>query len=140
MLVVTEEIKIPLREMKFSYARSSGPGGQSVNKVNSKALLRWNPGQSIGLPFAVRMRFFSRFSDRLTVDGEILITSDRHRDQRQNQNDCLEKLKVMIESVAYAPKVRKKTKPSFSSRVKRLSTKQKHGAKKTTRKRNFDHD
>src|SRR4051812_43223566 len=112
MLFVTAEIKIAETEFEFTFARSSGPGGQNVNKVNSKALLRWNPVQSESLPDPVRARFLSRFGTRLTADGSIVISSDRYRDQSMNRDDCVNKLKAMLLEVAYPPKPRKKTRPT----------------------------
>ncbi|HQU47046.1 MAG TPA: peptide chain release factor-like protein, partial [Pirellulales bacterium] len=68
-LTVHNRIRIPLEEFEFTYARSSGPGGQNVNKVNSKALLRWPVRTSPSLPEAVRERFVGRYGNRITVEG-----------------------------------------------------------------------
>ena len=134
MLVVNEWIQIPENEFQFSFSRSSGPGGQNVNKVNSKALLRWNPHDCQSLPTGVYQRFVQRFGMKLTEDGDLLITSDRYRDQKSNQRDCLEKLKEMILQVAVPPKKRIKTKPTKSSKRKNKESKQKHSQKKSLRK------
>src|SRR4051812_20726542 len=112
MLSVNSRITIPEAELEFSYARSSGPGGQNVNKVNSKAQLRWPATSSAALPADVRARFLTRYASRLTTEGELLIVSQRYRDQGRNVTDCLEKLKEMILAVAIAPKRRRPTKPS----------------------------
>ena len=77
MLVVNSRIRIPPAELEFTYARSSGPGGQNVNKVSSKALLRWNVTGSPSLPADVRERFLKKNTSRLTTEGDILITSQR---------------------------------------------------------------
>ena len=116
-------IPIPQDELQFTYARSSGAGGQNVNKVNSKAVLRWNPVTSRALTEAVRARFLASFASKLTVDGELVLMSDRHRDQGRNAADCIEKLKEMISSVWRAPKKRKATKPTFGSKQRRLKSK-----------------
>ena len=98
-LHITSRIVIPDEELGFSFARSSGPGGQNVNKVNSKATLRWNPTISAALPDDVRTRFLARYASRLTNEGEILITSQESRDQPKNIAICLEKLRAMIAGV-----------------------------------------
>lgn len=135
MLIVTKSIQIPLNEFEFTFARSSGPGGQNVNKVNSKALLRWNPSNSAGMLDDVKGRFFARYENQLTLEGELLITSDRFRDQVKNKEDCLNKLREMILLIAVPPKPRKKTKPSRSAKKKRFESKKKHGEKKQGRQK-----
>src|SRR5438128_2016590 len=100
MLTISSKIQIPLSEIEFSFARSSGPGGQNVNKVSSKAVLRWNPASSAGLPPDVFFRFLEHFKNRLTKNGDLILTSDKFRDQIRNQDDCLNKLKNMLLSVA----------------------------------------
>src|SRR5438093_10330945 len=100
MLVVSDQLQIPLKELSFSFARSSGPGGQNVNKVNSKATLRWNARESSSLPADVRERFLARFGRRLTQLGEIIVVSQRYRDQGRNVADCLAKLRAMLSAVA----------------------------------------
>lgn len=134
MLVVAPHIQIPPAEFEFTYARSSGPGGQNVNKVNSKAVLRWQATKSPSLPEAVRSRFLAKYGSRLTGDGELLITSERYRDQPRNIDDCLEKLREMLLSVAVAPKKRKKTKPSRASKERRLDSKKRDSSKKQSRR------
>src|SRR6185369_10271518 len=104
MLVVTPNIRIPREEFEFTFTRSSGPGGQNVNKVNSKAVLRCNPATSPNLPDDVRRRFLQRYASRMTTAGELVMTSERYRDQRQNIDDCLEKVREMLAAVASAPK------------------------------------
>ena len=134
MLMITPEIKIPDAELEFTFSRSSGPGGQNVNKVNSKALLRWCIYTST-IPYAVRARFLQRFKTKVSTQGDVLIVSDRFRDRGQNQRDCLEKLKQMLLMVAEAPKPRKKTKPSRTSKEERKVTKRKQSTIKKFRKK-----
>ncbi|MBI3544311.1 MAG: aminoacyl-tRNA hydrolase [Deltaproteobacteria bacterium] len=135
MLHVNASIAIPDTELEFSVARSSGPGGQNVNKVNSKVVLRWNARMSTSLPLGVRVRFMQLFASRLTNDGEVIIASDRHRDQPMNREDCLEKLRALILEAAVPPKPRRKTKPSRSSRENRKESKRSRGSVKKMRGR-----
>jgi ribosome-associated protein len=134
MLSVTPRIQVPEDEFTFTFARSSGPGGQNVNKVNSKALLRWPVTVSPSLPDEVRLRFIQRYRRRMTDTGEVLISSQRFRDQARNVDDCLEKLREMILAVAQKPKVRKKTKPSRASKQRRLQAKREQSQKKQARR------
>ena len=131
---VPTAIHIPRVELTFTYARSSGAGGQNVNKVNSKAILRWDPGASHAMSEPVRERFLARFAGRLTSDGELILTSDRHRDQGRNAADCMEKLREMIGLVQHPPKKRHATKPTFGSKVRRLKAKKVNSDKKQNRR------
>ena len=134
MLTITAHFSIPLREIDFSFARSSGPGGQNVNKVNSKAVLKWNFLASPSVPLAVRARFIGQYSSRLNSEGELIIMSDRTRDQGKNKADCLEKLKELLLGVAFPPKIRRDTKPTRSSKERRIKSKQSQSEKKKNRK------
>jgi len=127
------DISIPQDELHFTYARSSGKGGQNVNKVNSKAVLKWNPAGSRAMPPAVKQRFFEKFANRLTTEGDLVIMSDEHRDQGRNVSECIARLKDMIASVWRAPKVRRATKPTFGSKQRRLKSKKEHSEKKKSR-------
>lgn len=133
MLVVNSRLQIPHEEFEFTFARSSGPGGQNVNKVNSKATLRWSPRKNISLPPEVIDRFMARYRSRLTTEEELLITSQRYRDQGRNIEDCLEKLRLMVAEVAEAPKVRKARKVSKAAKRRRLESKRHQSAKKQGR-------
>lgn len=132
-LVVNERIKIPRAELSFSFARSSGPGGQNVNKVNSKAQLRWNVTTSPALPADVRQRFLEKFGSRLTRDGELVLSGDQYRDQPKNIADCLDRLREFLASVAQPPKRRKASRPTRGSRERRLKAKRQQGETKRGR-------
>lgn len=134
MLIINHNIQIPLTELSFSFARSGGPGGQNVNKVNSKAILRWAVVMTNSLPYDVKARFLQKFANRLTAENEIIITSQKYRDQNKNIDDCLEKLRTMIESVAKKPIVRRATKPTASSVKKRVQIKKEISQKKQSRR------
>lgn len=134
MLTVNSRIQIPLGEFHFTFSRSSGPGGQNVNKLNTKATLRWAVAQSPSLPDDVRQRFLERYRTRVTSEGDLLVTSQRFRDAGRNAGDCLEKLRQMLSAVAHPPKVRKATKPSRASKRRRLEDKRKQSEKKQSRR------
>jgi ribosome-associated protein len=123
MLQITTNIAIPDDELQFSFSRSSGPGGQNVNKVSSKATLRWAATASRQLPPGVRERFLSKFGSQLTKDGDLVIYSQEFRDQPKNIEACREKLRAMIAQVVTPPKKRRPTKPTKGSKVRRLNDK-----------------
>lgn len=123
MLFITPSITIPREEFTFTFARAGGPGGQNVNKVSSKVVLRWQPATSPSLPEAVKARFLTQQRHRLTNDGDLLITSQRSRDQAKNIDDSLEKLRGLILEALHPPKPRRPTKPSRGSRERRLHAK-----------------
>ncbi len=140
MLIVNSEIRVRLREFRFSFSRSSGAGGQNVNKLNTKATLRWEVARSQGLPKDVRARFLERYRRRITADGELVLTSQRFRDQGRNVADCLEKLRGMLDAVARPPRPRKATKPTRASVERRLSSKHRTRLKKQRRQRPLGED
>lgn len=134
MLEVTPTIRIPFDEFEWSFARSGGPGGQNVNKVSSKAILRWNLAGSPSLPDEVKARFQERFPSRITTDGELVMSSELTRDQGRNRDDCLQKLAAMLRSAAARPKARRPTKPSKASKRRRVEAKRHQAARKASRR------
>ena len=134
MLEVNDRVRIPDEEFSWTFVRSGGPGGQNVNKVASKAVLRWNVVASPNLPDDIKNRLRQQQSRRITGDGDFLITSQRYRDQERNRLDCLEKLGEMLRAAAVRPKVRRKTKPSRGSQERRLAAKKRRSALKTSRR------
>ncbi|HEV2970423.1 MAG TPA: alternative ribosome rescue aminoacyl-tRNA hydrolase ArfB [Pirellulales bacterium] len=138
MLVIEPNIRVPLAEFEFTFVRSAGPGGQNVNKVNTKAVLRWPVAASPSLPDAVRSRFTTKYGNRLTGAGELVLSSQRFRDQSRNRADCLEKVEQMLASVATAPKKRKRTRPTLASRERRLVEKRHRSEHKQLRRNRPD--
>ena len=134
MLRINDEIEIPLREFEFDFVRSSGPGGQNVNKVNTKAVMRWNICMSPSLPAQVRHRFMEKHKRRINQDGILVLTSQRFRDRGRNIADCLAKLQHLLVQVASPPKPRKPTRPSKASKAKRRRQKTALSEKKQRRR------
>ena len=131
-LVVNENLRIPEDQLQWTYARSSGPGGQNVNKVNSKATLRWAVPADF-LPPAPMNRFRKLAQRYITTEGEVVIQSQQFRDQVQNVSSCREKLKTLIIAALIQPKRRVATKPTKSSKRRRLDDKKIQSDKKKTR-------
>lgn len=128
-------VVIPAEALEWQFVRSSGPGGQHVNRTSSKAVLRFVARHSPHLPEAVRRRLLEREQARITRDGALIITSQRHRDQPQNIADCLAKLSAIIERAFVPPKVRRRTKTPRSMIAKRLEGKRHRSATKRLRRR-----
>ncbi len=135
MIEITHAIRIPREELDLSFARSGGPGGQNVNKVSSKVLLRWNPAASKALPVAVKARFLAQQRAKLTGEGVLLLTSQRYRDQGRNLEDCLRKLRELVLQALRPPKVRRPTKPTRASKERRHVLKRRRAQTKTGRRR-----
>ena len=134
MLDVDGRIQIPAAELAFTFARSSGPGGQNVNKVHSKAVLKWSPTRSASIPDAMRRRFLARYGSRLTKDGDLVLASDRFRDRPRNMEDCRRRLADMLRSVLNPPKPRRPTKPTRASKERRLAAKRQRSETKSRRR------
>ena len=139
-LRITDRLSIPGEQLKVTFARSGGPGGQNVNKCNTKAVLRWNVVRSHSLPADVRGRFIEQFQTRINGLGELILASDAHREQLANRRACEERLRSMILSVLAAPKRRIRTKPSRASQQRRLNKKREQSEKKRQRRFRGDRD
>ncbi len=138
-IVLSSGKEIPETEFEFSFARSGGPGGQNVNKVNSKAILHWDVTNSPSISVPMKNRFLAKYASRLTLEGVLVMSSQQHRDQITNVEECLEKLREMLESVINPPVARKPTKVSKAAKVRRTEAKREVGKKKQQR-RSVDSD
>jgi ribosome-associated protein len=135
MLDITPLLQIPETEFTWSFARSGGPGGQNVNKVASKALLRWDIATNTSIPADVKNRLAEQQKRYFTLDGGLIITSQRYRDQERNKEDCLQKLREILVQALFVPKARKKTRPSKGAKRRRLQEKKQRSDVKQNRKR-----
>jgi len=137
-LIVTNRVSIPLSEFGFEYMRSSGPGGQNVNKTSTKVRLRWNVIDSSNIDDGLRQRIQDAYRTRINGEGEFLVTSQRTRDQDTNRADCLEKLAEMIRRVATPPRKRRPTRPTRGSKERRLKNKKQRSRRKEMRRKPGD--
>ena len=132
-LIITESLSLDPEELTISYIRASGPGGQNVNKVSSAAQLRFDVRRSPSLPDAVAVRAARLAGSRLTTEGVIVITADRHRTQALNRDDAIARLMELLREAAVPPKPRRKTKPTLASKTRRLEGKTQRGSVKKLR-------
>lgn len=133
-LIVTRRFTIPESALSWSATRSSGPGGQNVNKVNSKVTLRWKPTALPGFDEGWRERFQTRFANRINREGELVLHSDVTRDQARNLADARTRLVTMLLQCRFPPKTRKKTRPTLGSKKRRVEGKRRLSQKKRLRR------
>ena len=133
MIRVTAHISIDEREIEESFVRSSGPGGQNVNKLSTAVQLRFDVRHSPSLPNDVRARLERLAGSRLTRDGVLVIIAQSHRTQGRNRDDALDRLLELIRRAAVAPIKRRPTKPTRASRERRIEGKKRHARTKRLR-------
>jgi ribosome-associated protein len=127
-----------LTEIQFEASRSSGPGGQNVNKTNSAVTLRWNFENSPSMSFEQKEQIREKLKSYRNIEGEIVIKSQEFRDQPQNKAAGLRKLEELLTKAFFKPKKRFKTKPTRSSVEKRLTAKKIKSDRKSNRRGNWD--
>jgi ribosome-associated protein len=133
MIQITPSIAIDEREIQEEFIRSSGPGGQRLNKVSTAVKLRFDAVHSPSLPEDVRARLIRLGGSRITEDGVIVIDARRFRSQEQNRQDARGRLWALIRKAAERPKPRRKTRPTAASRRHRLEDKRRRGETKQIR-------
>ncbi len=128
-------MKVPREKLQISFSRSSGPGGQNVNKVSTRAEVRFHLESADWLPVAVRKRLAGLYPRRLNRDGELIVVSSRYRSQGRNLEDCIEKLEAFIERAGKPPKRRVPTRKTRASNERRIEKKKRRGQVKSRRRR-----
>jgi ribosome-associated protein len=130
-----QSIKIRPDEVHCDFIRSSGPGGQNVNKVATAVQLRFNVRDTQSLSPEIRDRLIRMAGKRVNASGEIVIEARRFRTQRRNREDAMDRLLQMIEKALIPPKVRHKSRPTAASKVRRLQEKKRRSGIKRLRTR-----
>lgn len=138
MIEINPNLHIDDDEIVFDFVRSSGPGGQNVNKVSTAVQLRWNTIQSSVLDPQAKQRLMKLAGEKITREGVLILESKRFRTQEANKLDVIRKLTVLIQAAIIAPKVRKKTKPTVTSSAARVDEKKRRGEIKKIRSYNPD--
>jgi ribosome-associated protein len=132
-LIISPSLVIPDEDLQWKFIRSSGPGGQNVNKVASAAQLRFLLPQNVSLPAAVKNRLRRLAGQKLIDDGSILFKSMSERSQEQNRRAAEARLEALIRAALVEPKIRKKTRPTKGSQERRIDSKKRRGATKQAR-------
>ena len=134
-LIIDHDFAIPARDLRFHYARSGGPGGQNVNKVATKAELRFKLANSSALTSAQKVRLERTYPAHVTQGGDFVLTSDRFRSRQRNEEDTLNRLANMLRRVRHPPKPRVATRVPHHQKVRRVEQKRIRSAQKRMRSR-----
>ena len=135
---IKNDIAIPYHELEITTSRSGGPGGQHVNKTETRITIRWNVKETSAFPEALKERVLKNLGSRLTADGDLMIHNSESRSQLQNKKNALEYLAAIIRKALLAPKKRIKTKIPKKEKEKRLLEKKQRGDIKKGRRKNLD--
>ncbi len=135
MIQITNTISIDEREIKLEFIKSSGPGGQNINKVATAVKLKFDVVHSPSLPDDVRQRLLSLYRKRINKAGILIIDARRYRTQEQNRQDAVDRLVELIRKASKKPKPRKKTAPPYTAKIERLKAKRQRSEIKRLRSR-----
>jgi ribosome-associated protein len=134
MIQVTPDIAIDENEIHQEFIQASGPGGQNVNKVATAVQLRFDVSNSTSLPYGVRERLLSLAGRRITKEGVLIIYARRFRSQEANRQDAIERLVELVRKAAQKPQIRRSTKPTRTSKIRRLEAKRHRARTKRLRR------
>jgi ribosome-associated protein len=137
-LAISDHVAIPDEELEWKFIRSSGPGGQNVNKVSSAVQLRFLMYRNTSISASAKHRLRRMAGQRLVDDGTILITARDERSQEQNRRSALERLADLVRAALIEPKIRKKTRPTRASKERRIDSKKKRASTKRGRGGSWD--
>ena len=115
--------QIPAAEIRVGFARSSGAGGQNVNKTSTKAVIHWSPGRSRVLNWAEKALIIKKLANKINNFGELVIAAETERSQLQNRALAVSRLQSMVNKALHVPKKRRPTKPTFGSKLRKLEAK-----------------
>ncbi len=133
MIHKTRTITIDESEIQEYFVRASGPGGQNINKVATAVQLRFDVANSRSLPEEVRTRLISLAGNRITEDGILIIDARRFRTQGRNREDATDRLVELIRNAAQRPNIRRRTRPTLASKIRRLESKRRGAESKRVR-------
>ncbi len=128
-------VVIPLSDLRFEVSRAGGPGGQNVNKVNSRVTLRFDLANDGQMSAPVRRRLLEKLAARLTREGELLIHASEYREQGRNKSAAIERLRALLVEALKVPKRRRRTRPSRGSVDRRINAAKRRGALKKSRRK-----
>jgi ribosome-associated protein len=134
MIRITGTISIDEKEVQEEFIRSSGPGGQNVNKVATAVQIRFDAAHSQSLPDEIRQRLLRIAGKRINTEGMLVIVAKRYRTQKANRDDAIARLVELIRKATHRPVIRRKTKPTAGSRIARLETKRRRSLTKRRRR------
>lgn len=134
-LIIGRGLEIPAAEIDMSFSRSGGPGGQHVNKTETKVTLRFDVANSPSLPDSIRAKLLTRLASRLTNAGEILVSADNFRERPKNLSEARRRLREILAAALVEQKKRTKTRPGKGAKRRRLADKKKNAEKKALRQK-----
>jgi ribosome-associated protein len=134
MIAIDDNLSIPEEEVTFTTSRSGGPGGQNVNKLETRVTLRFDLAGSISLSEEQKARLRERLATRITKDGVLQVTSQRHRTQGANREAAIERFAELLQESFREEAPRKKTRPSRAAKARRLDQKRRHSQRKQERR------
>ncbi len=126
---------VPEKEMEITFVRSSGPGGQNVNKTSTKAVVRWNVNGSAAFSDEEKTRINEQLGARLTKEGDLIVTCMKTRSQLQNRDMAVQTLRNLVARALEPEKERRPTKPTRASKERRLGAKERQAGKKRERQK-----